>query len=244
MTHILYHPESFNDRFLSELDLVCSFQLPKMTLDISTPQITDPIRSIDQHTDHTLQVIFLSRDRMAEIMERIRGLLTFYRIFVFSTENETDFLQMDLEIFKFIIDRNSSCLLLIHNRSNGIINVNRVPNTFNTTLESVEWPTDTSDAEKDLFDSTLGDKAGNRLYAVSFVEAGVCSSELIQLQLEKTKFLGNLYFEHFNLNYIDVISVPCNKSETNVNHTAVRLIPRPFYKELSDNFEHIVITAQ
>lgn len=61
MTHILYHPEVFDDGFFNGLDSACSFQLPKMKTDITTPQITDPIHLTDPQTDFILQMIFLPR---------------------------------------------------------------------------------------------------------------------------------------------------------------------------------------
>lgn len=159
-----------------------------------------------------------------------------------SSNEEMGFGQIKIEELKLITDHRSKCLLLIHNRSSGMMKAYHLSNLPNMSVRSIDLNTNALTAGKDLFDSMLGHKARSRLYAVSYLEATVCkspSSELIQLQLQTTQILGNMYFEHFNLDYIDVISVICNKSVTNVNHTAVQLIPKRIYREFSNKVEPI-----
>lgn len=240
MAHILYHHEAVDDRFLYGIDSACSTQIPEMTTDISAPEIFEPDHTEDQQTDYILQIIFLSRDKMAENMKRIKGSLPFYRIFVFSFSQDRDD-QKWMDDIESIKDKNSSSLLLIHNRSSGTV---KPFHLSKTSVEPIDLQTNPSKSDKDLFESALGEESQGRSFAVSYVNNAQCNtSSRMELQLNRTRFVAILYFKRLNMSYIDALSYRCNQSTSvNVYHTAVKPIRRPFYTELSTDFEQTSVT--
>lgn len=243
MAHILYHHEAFDDRFLYGIDSACSTQIPKMTIDISAPETFEPDHTEDQQTDNILQIIFLSRDKMAENMKRIKGSLSFYRIFVFSFSQDRDFDRKWMDDIESIKDKNSSSLLLIHNRSSGTV---KPFHLSKTSVEPIDLQTNPSKSDKDLFESALGEESQGRSFAVSYVNNAQCnpsSASRMELLINRNQFVANLYFKRLNMSYIDAISYRCNQSTTvNVYHTAVKPIRRPFYTELTTDFEQTSVT--
>lgn len=246
MAHILYHQEAFDDRLLTAIDSACPHRIPKMTTDISTsgpfeiPQI--------ERTDYILQLIFLPREQLKGIMDRIGGLLAFYRVFIFASDPEPDSEQKWMADVKYISNLNSSSLLLIQNEKSGALSSYLLSkNLMNISMEPVDLQSNNSKSEKDLFDLALGDKAIGRYFGVSYIDQIDCSilsprQDLVELR--KHMALGRFYFNHLNImSSMDACSIHCdfeqNSKRIYATYKAVRPIKHPIYNELVSDFETI-----
>lgn len=238
MAHILYDQEAFDDRFLNALDSACPLQIPKMTIEVSVPETLEPEES--QRTDHILQLIFLPRTQIAQVMDRIGSLLTFYRVFIFSSTSELD---AEYEWSRSMSNPNTSSLLLIHNSSSGATRSYLLSKNLNTSMESVDLRKDQSRSDKDIFDSALGEKALARTYGVSFPTKIGCSyyvnSTQAQLKIKKTTAISALYFNRLNMSYMDALTIHCNGSGVYMTNETMRPISKSSYRNLSPDFEPI-----
>lgn len=234
MAHILYHQEAFDDRLFNAIDSTCPLQIPMITTDISTQQ---PLQSDSfEQSDYILQLIFLPREQLACDMDHIANLLTFYRVFVFSSIEESNIDRDWTSDSKLISNINSSSLLIIHNKSSGEMKpylLSKSPNTFS---EPVEFQTDHLKQPKDLFDSMLGEKAFERQLGVKIVNDIDCiymKSSLSQAILNKNKAFARLYFTLLNMSFIDAVTIQCNESGTFIMNKYIRPKYRSIYREFS-----------
>lgn len=246
--HILYHPDAVDNDLLNAIDASCPFQIPKMTFDISTAlsSPSDP----NQRTDHILQLIFLPKIDLTTSMNRIQHLLTFYRVFIFSA-NEQPESQLGIEWMeesKLISNVNSSSFLLIHNRSNGIIQSYLLTkNHHHVSMEPIDMHKNHLKSEIDIFNVALGEKAYNQHYGVCEVEMIIChSSSTIFSRTFFRKFIifGNIYSTRFNMSFVDYTSMHCNNVGFDVDHKYVQPIRKSSYSDLSTDFKPITLDSK
>lgn len=238
--HILYHKESFDDRLLR--DSPCLQRIPKITLDISRPGINDLHQN--ERTDHILQLIFLPGNRLIETIKPIEQLPTFYRIFIFISDQNYE---AEPKWIEDITNRRSSNLLLIHNKSSGSIKSYVFSKSTQTSIERVELQINQSMLEKDIFESTLGAKAHDQLIGALYVDAVPCyglDATAVQTSLERDQIINRMYFKRINMSYIDALTVNCNKTGTFVDHKKFRAISRPIYSELSPGQEIGIVNSK
>lgn len=236
--NILYHHEAFDDRLLTTIDSACPNRIPMMTTDISIPGPFE-IPQIER-ADYILQVIILPRDQLKETMDQISGLLTFYRVFIFSSNQEQDSPQKLMADVEYISNLNSSSLLLIHNKSNSAFISYLRKRNLSTSMELVDFSQ--SESQRDLFDSALGGKAFERYFGVSFsdkVECGLLSLIQKRVGAHRDRAFARLYFLRLRMSFIDAISIRCSNSVALKSNKHVRPKNQPSYSELSSNFEAI-----
>lgn len=240
MAHILYHPEVFDDRLLKAIDSTCPLQIPMMTIDISAPGISSSDQN--QRTDHILQLIFLPRDQLKKSMDRINGLLTFYRIFIFTSDLELKFEKNLMHDSKFIRDRNSSSLLLIHNNLSGATKPYLFSGKSKTSLVPVDLQWSQLRSGEDMFDSALGAKVHDPAFGVAYLDKIDCKSyntRIFRTLLKQYQIYGRFYYTRFNMTFIDEITLRC--IDFYVIHRYVRPIPKQAYNELSSDVERITM---
>lgn len=232
--HILYENVAFDDGFLSELDS-CPFHIPRTVTDVpESGQISfEQDKDEYQRSDHILQLIFLQHNQKAETLKRVSGLLTFYRIFIFSSIQNLELQAKWSENIWNDLSRNSSTLIIFHNKSNGGIRLYSLSKMQTTPSESINLPKMlTVDRDEDLFDSMLGENALDHSFGIIYVDRIYCSSVNASFELEKA--IAHFYFKRFKMSYMDSIYYNCNKSGVIfVNHRYVRPQSKPIYSDLT-----------
>lgn len=237
--HILYHPEVFDDRILNDIDSACPFQMPRTTIDISAPE--SAFSNQNQQTDRILQIIFLPPLQLAESMGHIKELLTFYRVYVFSSSNITEFEHANLiKNAKIISNRNSSSLLLVHNKSSGATDSYLMSKASNIFMERVDLQKSDSNSRMDIFESGLGDKAIERYFGVYFMDLLNCYGKQFNMRLlsKNLRSFGRLYFFRFNMSFADGYIFKCNKSKTTTELSA------SVHSDLSSNYEPVQMDSR
>lgn len=233
LVNILYHPHAFNDQFLVSIDSVCPFQIPKITQDISTNEIF-PIER-NQRTDNILQLIFQPIDQLMKHFDQIEKLITFYRIFIFTTST-----QFDLEKINSIPSANlsTSSLILIYNDLNDALN------TYiwsNSSIKSVEL-NDVRMNSNEMFNSVFSETASNRfLIASFFYDIKLCEYEsnpnflAFYVTRKWLRVIASIYFEQLNLSFVDRLVWNCYTKT--VEHQRIRPIKRLFYNDAHFKYE-------
>lgn len=244
MAHILYDQEEFDDRLLIAIESTCPLRILKMTIEISAPRAleSDEIG----RTDHILQLIFLPRQDRAKVMKRIEEVLTFYRVFIFSSTDEVNSEQKWMKDLKFVTNRNSSTLLLNLNSSSGVVKLYNPSKNLSTAME-VDLQPNRLQSDVDIFDNALGEKALVRDFAITYIDHVDCDSinpGPMNALFKILKIFGNFYFHRFNMSYVDAISVRCDRLGNSANHTIIRPIPRKVYSELSFKSEIITMGSK
>lgn len=244
IAHILYHQKAIDDDFLKAVDATCPF--PMMTSDIAAPSSNSSDQS--QRTDHILQLIFLPRNQLATSMDRIDRLLTFYRIFIFLTNEEpTDCEHKWLNESKHISKLNSTSLLLIHDKSNGTTQSFLLSKNRNVSMEPIDLSKSQLRTEIEIFNVALGEKAHDQEFGVSQMEMMYCGSSntnLLRTILRKFRMFGRFYSNRFNMSFMDSYSMNCNHFGLDVNHEYVRPIQKSSYNELSTEVEPIALDSK
>lgn len=243
VANILYTEEALDDRLLSEIDSTCLVRIPMTTLNISASALETFSIDPNQRTDHIIQLIFLPRDKLAENMNRIDGLLTFYRIFVFSQVQRIVSDETWIENVKFITNPSSNSLLLIHNSASGVFRSYRCSKPPNNFVEPIDLQ-NVSMSNEELFNCALGETALGRYFGVVNlyrIDCAALTAGPLNTILKMETAFANLYFTRLNLSFIERASVYCNETDFHINHTATRPIRRPIYNEYSLNFNPVEI---
>lgn len=86
--HILYDSNVFDGRLIDEIRTTCPHQVPWLTTDVTRLSST-PWQPNDR-TDHILRLIIFDPKHLAREIHDFKEYFTFYRIFVFYSDNEQD----------------------------------------------------------------------------------------------------------------------------------------------------------
>ena len=84
--HVMHDTQVFDNNFITQTEAICPYQIPWQMMDIDKT----PVPSDKQHepTDHILQMIFLSPNKLAADIDRFHEHFTMYRVFIFAVYSE------------------------------------------------------------------------------------------------------------------------------------------------------------
>lgn len=123
--HILYDPKVFDDSFITRIDSVCEVKIPWQISDIT--KTISPTHQEQERTDHILQLIFFDPKYLAQQIDEYKTLLSFYRIFVFTSNYDDIETKKGISVFEKlspILD--SSPSILQYNPNNDTVNLHTI----------------------------------------------------------------------------------------------------------------------
>lgn len=243
--HIIYEPKVFDGQLLTEIDSICSVQIPWQSIDITQSVLQSP--QTNDRSDHILQLIFFDGKFLAEQIDEYKDYLTFYRIFIFtSTTDEIETKRRISVIGRLNLISNASPLILQYNPKNGVIRVDfafatdeKSENSEKCTRNDVDNESrQQSNKEYDrIFDRTFGKYEKYRSMIVKTVSLFRHQEDyehsLSNIPHSNNVYLANYYYSSLN---VDFINMTCahnfNPNASWANHMLTHK-HRHFYNELS-----------
>lgn len=227
--NILYHPGAFEDGLSVSIDSVCPFRIPKTTQDISTDNILQFHQN--QRTDKILQLIFLPLDKFDEHFNKTEKLLTYYRIFVFTTST-----QLEQIHFHSIANLSSSTLFVFYDTLSDTLSEYILSSN---SMKPVQLNNGRMNS-KEIFNSAFSEKASGRFVGAAMLndlECGTLKSHPHYVNLKKNMLLASFFYTQLKLSYIEGGAYNCFTKA--VQHQTVRPVSRSFYSDYYFKYETI-----
>lgn len=245
--NILYDPKVFNDRLLVEIDSVCPSRIPWQSNDVTQLYLSDC--HVSERTDHILQLIFFDSNDLMENIEQYQECFTYYRIFVFSSFDDTK-LNQQKSITKQL-NRISSANMLIaqHNLKDDAVFIHSMSENENINDNSLQNIIYRCDECENKFWPSYGQTFGKyeRDLSISMKVVGMfrergnsinCSDYKSIVPITGNMYLANLFNSKLNGSYINMTCISYDGNSATLN-SFVRHIESKYYKEIWNDFEQI-----
>lgn len=246
--HIIYDPKVFHGQLLTEIDSMCSVQIPWQSTDISQSVLQLPQKN--ERSDHILQLIFFDAKFLAEQIDEYKDHLTFYRIFVFSsTTDEIETKRRISVIGKLHSISNASPLILQYNSKNDLI---RVDLAFKTDEYSEQLAMmidnkglqESNNEYKRIFDRTFGKYEKYRLMIIKtaslFRHHEDYEHSLSNIPHSIVVHLANYFYSSLNAEYINMTCVDNFQANVAWVNYMLKHKRRYFYNELFLEYDELM----
>lgn len=240
VAHILYHPESFDDRLYNEIHLKCPFPIPVILDDITVP-LKFRLNQ-NKHTDHILQLIFLPHKQSIQSLDGINDQSTIYRVFIstqdrYYREKLSGHLLEKLHRLANLIPSS----LLVQNSLTGVVRCYLFSKDLKDNLEMIKVKNIHSNSSAVIFNSVFGKLDPTKFLGVAYTGRRSCekTNKFFSVYLKVQKAIANLYLIQMNLSFMNNSIFERNGSEIISYRNLIRPIPRKFYTDFSFNYNPI-----
>lgn len=245
--HILYDPNMFDDRFITQMESVCSVQIPWLWTDV-TQAPASPWQASDS-TDHIFQLIFFDPRRLPDEIDHSKSYFTIYRMFVFTSTldeinlNTINQLDQDLGL---------KSLIAQHDSENDLLDVQwigengELERVFNDEQHEQTIQGHTSDNRfEHLFDRTFG--MFEKDLTICIRSFGIFGRKQDAESFTPTfehefLYMSNYFNSTLDKSYVKMRFATLDKIYDSRIDSVVGRKERKYHKELSLKYEPIEIT--
>lgn len=239
--YIVHDSNRFDFGFISEIESVCAVSIPWLTVDITEP--ATPIEHQSERNDYILQLIFLDPKHLPKQINDSKKHFTYYRIFVFSSTDETEMKNIISVIQKLGSVLDSSTLALYCTPNNIVnwigINSDETMRNLNENGKAVFVKNQNANYKSEhLFDRTFGES--EQMWTLATRLTGLETTIRGQKRLlfkNSEVYVANLFFSTVNLKYINLTCISYAQRICPWNYRASILTEKKYYQELSDEYK-------